>query len=42
MFPAVGTPPDTSGSATQQGDVGLINNIKSRVKGRLSSTACPE
>jgi len=46
MLPAVGTTPDTSGSATQQGSVGLINNIKSCVKGnfqgKLSGTTSPE
>jgi len=34
MLPAVET--------TQQGDVGLIYNIKELYEGKLSGTACPE
>jgi|GEM_PF-3723075 len=41
MLRAVGTIPDTLGSATQQGSVGLINNIKSRVKGNFQAQLAP-
>jgi len=41
MLPAVGMPPYTSGSATQQGGVGLIYNIKSRVKGNFQAQLAP-
>jgi len=39
MLPAVGTTPDTS--ATQQGDVGLIYNIKSCLKGNFQAQLAP-